>query len=71
MSRGVVPVGGQEVRRTSSRSPFNGSPTPGLVDRFTRGLSPTEPAAATFIPAPLRVTSTTRRFDQMAGELKA
>jgi transposase-like protein len=26
------------------------------------GLSLTEPAAATFIPAPLRVTSTTRRL---------
>jgi 2,4-dienoyl-CoA reductase-like NADH-dependent reductase (Old Yellow Enzyme family) len=35
---------------------------PGLVDRFTRGLSLTEPAMATFIPAPLRVTSTTRRL---------
>ena len=35
---------------------------PGLVDRFTRGLSLTEPAAATFIPAPLGVTSTTRRL---------
>src|SRR5258707_5450448 len=35
---------------------------PGLVDRFTRGLSLTEPAAATFIPAPLAVTSTPRRL---------
>ena len=35
---------------------------PGLVDRFIRGLSLTEPAEATFIPARLRVTSTTRRL---------
>ena len=62
MSRGVVPVGGQTVRRTSFSFAVQRIANPGPVDRFTRGLSLTEPAAATFIPAPLGVTSTTRRL---------
>jgi 2,4-dienoyl-CoA reductase-like NADH-dependent reductase (Old Yellow Enzyme family) len=44
---------------------------PGLVDRFTRGLSLTEPAAATFYTGAARGYVDDKRFDQMAGELKA
>ncbi len=70
MSRGVVPVGGQKVRRTSSRSPFNGSPT--------RSRRPVHPR-----PVPDRTGRSNvytggaedyvdyKTFDQMAGELKA
>jgi len=44
---------------------------PGLVDRFTRGLSPDRTGCSNVYTGAARGYVDDKRFDQMAGELRA
>ena len=70
MSRGVVAVGGQKVRRTSSRSPFIGSPTPVSSTGSPRPV-PDRNGRSNVNTGAAKGYVDYKTFHQMAGELKA